>query len=101
MTLLDCKPEITEVGKWAGEGAQATGGVCQWQATLVGFANADILAPIIEKLRARVRAGADTFLVKVKAHRGETLNGEADDSLKIRPVLQQPHHPITGSPAEL
>jgi len=49
VTLLDCKPEITEVGKWAGEGAQATGGVCQWQATLVGFANADILAPIIEK----------------------------------------------------
>ena len=92
MTLLDCKPEITEVGKWAGEGAQAT---------LAGFANADILAPIIEKLRARVRAGADTFLVKVKAHRGEPLNGEADDSLKISPVLQQPHHPITGSPGEL
>jgi len=70
VALLDCKSEITEVGKWIGEGAKAT---------LVGVANADILEKIIEKLRARVQAGAATFLVKVKTHRGEPLNEEADD----------------------
>ena len=70
VALLDCKSEITEVRKWVGEGAKAT---------LVGIANADILEAIIEKLRARVQAGAATFLVKVKAHRGEPLNEEADD----------------------
>ena len=45
--------------------------------SLVGVANADILEKIIEKIRARVQAGAATFLVKVKAHRGEPLNEEA------------------------
>ena len=65
VALLDCKSEITEVGKWVGEGAKAT---------LVGVANADIFEKIIEKIRARVQAGAATFLVKVKAHRGEPLN---------------------------
>ena len=69
VALLDCKSEITEVGKWIGEGAKAT---------LVGVANADILEKIIEKLRARIQAGAATFLVKVKAHRGEPLNEEAE-----------------------
>ena len=74
VALLDCKSEITEVGKWIGEGAKAT---------LVGVANADILEKIIEKLRARIQAGAATFLVKVKAHRGEPLNEEADDCADI------------------
>ena len=45
----------------------------------MGIANADILEAIIEKLRARVQAGAATFLVKVKAHRGEPLNREATE----------------------
>ena len=72
--LLDCKSEITGVGKWVGGGAKAT---------LVGVANADILEAIIEKLRARVQTGAGTFLVKVKAHRGEPVNEEADDCADI------------------
>jgi len=32
----------------------------------------------IEELRKRTTAGAETFLVKVKAHRGEPANEEAD-----------------------
>jgi len=32
----------------------------------------------IEELRKRTTAGAATFLVKVKAHRGEPANEEAD-----------------------
>jgi hypothetical protein len=40
----------------------------------VNAPDADILREIIELLKARVATGAATFLVKVKAHRGEPLN---------------------------
>ncbi len=39
-----------------------------------------ILEFIISKLQARIAAKASTFLVKIKAHRGEPLNERADDS---------------------
>jgi len=42
--------------------------------TLVGALDADILLEAIEELRKRTTAGAETFLVKVKAHRGEPAN---------------------------
>jgi len=45
-----------------------------WQ--LVGAPDADILA--IEILRKRIAAGTATFLVKVKAHRGEPADEGAD-----------------------
>ena len=38
----------------------------------------DILLEAIEELRKRTTAGAATFPVKVKAHRGEPANEEAD-----------------------
>ena len=41
--------------------------------------DADILEFILEKLAARIAAMARTFLVKVKAHRGDPLNEGADD----------------------
>jgi len=40
--------------------------------------DADILLEAIEELRKRTTARAVTFLVKVKAHRGEPANGETD-----------------------
>jgi hypothetical protein len=40
--------------------------------------DADILKTIILKLQKRVEAGAATLLIKVKAHRGDPLNEEAD-----------------------
>jgi len=46
--------------------------------TSVGAPDADILLEAIEELRKRITAGAATFLVKVKAHRGEPANEEAD-----------------------
>jgi len=55
--------------RWVGEGGKAT---------LVGAPDADILLEAIEELRKRTTAGAATFLVKVKAHRGEPANEEAD-----------------------
>ena len=71
LALLDCQIEMTELRKWIGEGHRAT---------LADKVNADILKEIIEALRRRVEAGAATFLVKVKAHRGEPLNERADDN---------------------
>ena len=46
--------------------------------TLAGDANADIMKMIIECVRERVIRGARTFMVKVKAHRGEPLNERAE-----------------------
>jgi hypothetical protein len=46
--------------------------------TLAGDANVDIMTSIIECIRERVLRVACTFLVKVKAHRGEPLNESAD-----------------------
>jgi hypothetical protein len=43
------------------------------------MADADILAYILAKLAARIAAKSRTFLIKVKAHRGEPLNQGADD----------------------
>ena len=45
---------------------------------LVGAPDADILLEAIEELRKRTTAVAATFLVKVKAHCGESANKEAD-----------------------
>ena len=48
------------------------------KATLAGAADPDILLKAIEELQKRTTAGAATFLVKVKAHRGEPANEDAD-----------------------
>ena len=40
--------------------------------------DADILKTIILKLQKRVETGAATLLIKVKTHRGDPLNEEAD-----------------------
>jgi len=55
--------------RWMGEGGKAT---------LVGATDADILAAGIEILRKRIAVGTATFLVKVKAHRGEPANEGTD-----------------------
>ncbi len=56
-------------------------------------ANADIMATIIECLRERVLRGARTFMVKIKAHRGEPLNEKADtqaeNARQLSPECQQ------------
>jgi len=60
---------LIAVKKWVREGRKAT---------LVGAPDANILLEAIEELQKRTTAGAATFLVKVKAHRGEPANEEAD-----------------------
>ncbi len=54
--------------------------VGRWGKTsLANTADADISEYILTKLAARIAAKSRTFLVKVKAHRGEPLNEGADD----------------------
>jgi len=67
--LCDNQALLKAVTRWVGEGGKAT---------LVGAPDADILLEAIEELRKRTTKGAATFLVKVKAHRGEPANEEAD-----------------------
>jgi len=67
--LCDNQALLKAVKRWVGEGGKAT---------LVGAPDTDILLEAIEELRKRTTVGAATFLVKVKAHRGEPANEEAD-----------------------
>jgi len=67
--LCDNQSLLKTVDRWIGEGGKAT---------LMGTPDADILTAAIELLRKRIAAGTATFLVKVKAHRGEPANKGAD-----------------------
>jgi len=67
--LCDNQALLKALKRWAGEGEKAT---------LVGAPDADILREAIEELWKRTTAGAATFLIKVKAHRGEPANEKAD-----------------------
>ena len=67
--LCDNQSLLKAVNRWIGEGGKAT---------LVGAPDTDILAAAIEVLRKRIAPGTATFLVKVKAHRGEPANEGAD-----------------------
>jgi len=59
---------LNAVKRWVGEGGKAI---------LLGAPDADILREFIEEPRKVTTAGAATFLVKVKAYRGEPANEEA------------------------
>ena len=67
--FCDNKALLKAVKRWVGEDRKAT---------LVGVPDADILLEAIAELRKRTTAGAATFLVKVKTHRGEPANEEAN-----------------------
>ena len=67
--LCDSETTLGKVSKWIGSGPRTT---------LACDANADIMKTIIKCVRERVLRGARTFIVKVKAHRGEPLNERAD-----------------------
>jgi ribonuclease HI len=67
--LCDSEAALNKVSRWIGSGPRTT---------LAGDSNVDIMTSIIDCIRERVLKGARTFLVKVKAHRGEPLNESAD-----------------------
>ena len=62
--LCESEAALNKMSRWIGSGPRTT---------LAGDANADIMTSIIESVRARVLRGARTFMVKVKAYRGEPL----------------------------
>jgi ribonuclease HI len=68
--LCDSEASLNKVSRWIGSGPRTT---------IAGDANVDIMTSIIEYIQERVPRGARTFLVKVKAHRGEPLN-ESDNT---------------------
>jgi len=84
--LCDNQALLKAVKNWVGEGGKAT---------LVGAPDADILREAIEELQKRITAGAAMFLVKVKAHRGEPANEEAeiqaDKAISGKDVLTEWH----------
>jgi ribonuclease HI len=67
--LTDSEASLQAIHKWIG---------CGVKLNLSKSPDADILKAIILKLQKRVEAGAATLLIKVKAHRGDPLNEEAD-----------------------
>jgi len=84
--LCDNQALLKAVKRWVGEGGKST---------LVGAPDADILPEAIEELQKRTTAGAATFLVKVKAHRGEPANEganiQADKAISGNSVLTEWH----------
>ena len=71
VTVTDSEVLCRVVGRWVGQGGKAS---------LADTAAADILEYILAKIAARIAAKARTFLVKVKAHRGEPLDKEGENS---------------------
>ena len=67
--LCDNQSLLKAVNRWIGEGGKAM---------LVGPPDMDILAVAIEILRKRIAAETATFLVKGRAHRGESANEGAN-----------------------
>ena len=51
--------------------------------------DADVLKKIVLKLQKRVEAGAATLLLKVKAHRGDPLNEEAEIRAEMGRLKEQ------------
>ena len=84
--LCDNQSLLKAVRRWVGEGRKAT---------LVGAPGADILREAIEELRKRTTAGAVRILVKVKAHREEPANEEAD--IQADKAIQAKMFPQNGA----
>ena len=68
--FCDNQSLLTEVNAWIGEGGKAT---------LAMSPNADIMREVLCTLRTRIAAGRTIFLIKVKSHRGEPINEQAED----------------------
>jgi ribonuclease HI len=67
--LTDSEAILQAIQRWIDCGAKLN---------LSKSPDADVFKTIILKLQMRVQVGAATLLVKVKAHRGGSLNEEAD-----------------------
>ena len=64
--------------------------------TSVGAPDADILLEVIEELQKRTTAGAATFLVNVKAHRGEPAKKPTSKQTRLFQAKMFPRNGTTG-----
>ena len=67
--LTDSEATLQAINRWIGGGAKFS---------LSRSPDGDVLKAIIIKLQRRVKEGTVTLLIKVKTHRGDSLNEEAD-----------------------
>ena len=67
--LTDSEDTLQSINEWVGGGAKLS---------LTRSPDGDVRKPIIIKPQKRVKTGALTLLIKVKVHRGDPLNEEAD-----------------------
>jgi ribonuclease HI len=74
--LIDSEVSLQGIHKWIGGGTTLN---------LSRSSDVDVLKVIVLKLQKRVEVGATTLLIKVKVHRGDPLNEEAD----IRAALER------------
>ena len=81
VTTTDSEVLWRLVGRWVGQGGKVS---------LGNTADADLLEYILAKLAARIADESRTFLVKVKAHRGEPLNEGADDLSETGRAMARP-----------
>ncbi len=78
--LTDSEATLQVINKWIGGGAKLS---------LAKTTDADVLKAIIVKLQQRVKAKAETLLIKVKAHRGCPLNEEEDIRAEMGRMKQE------------
>ena len=67
--LTDRETSLQAIHKWIKVGAKLN---------LSKSPDADVLKAIVLKLQRRVEVGATTLMIKVKVHRGDPMNEEAD-----------------------
>ena len=72
--LTDSEESLQDIHKWIDGGSKFN---------LSRSTDEDVLKVIILKLQKRVEAGTTTLLIKVKAHRRDHLNEEADIRAEI------------------
>ena len=80
VTATDSEVLCRVVGRWVGQGGKDS---------LANTADVDILEYILAKLMTRIEAKSRTFLVKVKAHRGEPRNEGSDDLTETGRVMEK------------
>jgi hypothetical protein len=80
ITSSDSEVLCRLVDRWVGQGGKAS---------LTNTTDADILEYILTKVAASIAVKSRTFLVKVKAHRGEPLNEGADDLTETGRVMEK------------
>jgi hypothetical protein len=68
------------VVRWVGQGGKVS---------LANTADTDILEYILVELTARITTKSKTFLVKVKVHRGESLNEGTNDLAETGRVMEK------------